>query len=438
MSFRLSKRIKILPGLTLNLSGGGISASVGVRGARVTFGQRGTYGNVGIPGTGVSYRTRLDGPARKLSDREIGASHRRYQARLAHATAVKSVEAEAEAHRQLLDSWKNLPIIPTLEEFRVACFERDFHFQEPPPQPPDLETVADNLRQRLLLESECASRRNIYRGLTLGAGCLVMVGMWKMKLTWLVIVVAIAICGIMLWLERYVSKQVQIRAEAILQQRWPDECSRINGMHGVLCEEFESRRSAAEATWKASELSRAEWARRLFYGDLSALGETFNATFSEIPFPFDTSCDAYFNDATKVYLKLDLPEIEDVVETSLKKVLRDGRIKEVKRRAVEVNLEYARLACGLGILTACEAFTCGPTIQTVEVAAFTQRIKRPGLPPEDCYIYNFEMSRGEAITDQLQACEPVAQIHALGGTIDPDKTGRLKTIQIPWWCIAAP
>lgn len=105
---------------------------------------------------------------------------------------------------------------------------------------------------------------------------------------------------------------------------------------------------------------------------------------------------------------------------------------------MEVNLEYARLACGLGILTACEAFTCGPTIQTVEVAAFTQRIKRPGLPPEDCYIYNFEMSRGEAITDQLQACEPVAQIHALGGTIDPDKTGRLKTIQIPWWCIAAP
>ena len=31
----------------------------------MTFGSRGVYGNVGIPGTGISYRERLDGGGRK-------------------------------------------------------------------------------------------------------------------------------------------------------------------------------------------------------------------------------------------------------------------------------------------------------------------------------------------------------------------------------------
>ena len=55
MDFRLFRRIKIAPGITLNLSKSGLSASAGVRGARVTLGPRGVRRTVGIPGTGISY-----------------------------------------------------------------------------------------------------------------------------------------------------------------------------------------------------------------------------------------------------------------------------------------------------------------------------------------------------------------------------------------------
>lgn len=67
MGFRFSKRISILPGVRLNLSGSGASLSVGPRGASITMGKRGVYGNVGIPGTGLSYRERLDKPSRSSS-----------------------------------------------------------------------------------------------------------------------------------------------------------------------------------------------------------------------------------------------------------------------------------------------------------------------------------------------------------------------------------
>jgi hypothetical protein len=62
MGFRFQKRISILPGVRLNLSKSGASWSIGPRGASVNLGGRGVYGTVGIPGSGLSWRERLDKP----------------------------------------------------------------------------------------------------------------------------------------------------------------------------------------------------------------------------------------------------------------------------------------------------------------------------------------------------------------------------------------
>lgn len=63
MSLRFTRRITIFPGVRLNFSKSGVSLSVGPRGSSVTFGKRGIFGNLGIPGTGLSYRKRLDSPS---------------------------------------------------------------------------------------------------------------------------------------------------------------------------------------------------------------------------------------------------------------------------------------------------------------------------------------------------------------------------------------
>lgn len=56
MGFRFQKRISILPGVRINLSKSGASASLGPRGADVNIGRDGITTNAGIPGTGLSYR----------------------------------------------------------------------------------------------------------------------------------------------------------------------------------------------------------------------------------------------------------------------------------------------------------------------------------------------------------------------------------------------
>ena len=61
MGFRFQKRISILPDVRINLSKGGVSTSLGPRGADVNIGKDGVTANAGIPGTGLSYRQKLGG-----------------------------------------------------------------------------------------------------------------------------------------------------------------------------------------------------------------------------------------------------------------------------------------------------------------------------------------------------------------------------------------
>jgi hypothetical protein len=60
---RLWRRVRVAPGVTLNLSKRGLSTSLGVRGAHVTFGRQGLRRTIGIPGTGIYY-TSLHRPGR--------------------------------------------------------------------------------------------------------------------------------------------------------------------------------------------------------------------------------------------------------------------------------------------------------------------------------------------------------------------------------------
>ena len=60
MSWRFKKRLRIIPGfLWINLSKKGPSSlSVGRRGATMNISPRGHQETIGVPGSGISYRTR--------------------------------------------------------------------------------------------------------------------------------------------------------------------------------------------------------------------------------------------------------------------------------------------------------------------------------------------------------------------------------------------
>jgi Protein of unknown function (DUF4236) len=58
MGFRFRKRIKLFPGLHLNISKRGYSISVGERGLTTNISRKGLRETVSAPGTGISYQTK--------------------------------------------------------------------------------------------------------------------------------------------------------------------------------------------------------------------------------------------------------------------------------------------------------------------------------------------------------------------------------------------
>jgi len=73
MGFRFWRRLKIAPGVTLNLSKSGGSLSFGPRGAKYTIGPRGQRITGGIPGTGLFYTKKI--PSRR-SRRSVRRTNR--------------------------------------------------------------------------------------------------------------------------------------------------------------------------------------------------------------------------------------------------------------------------------------------------------------------------------------------------------------------------
>ena len=71
MAWSYRKRIKVAPGVHLNISKSGVSTSYGMKGMSITSGPRGTYLNTSIPGTGLYNRQKIDSG----SSRSMGSSY---------------------------------------------------------------------------------------------------------------------------------------------------------------------------------------------------------------------------------------------------------------------------------------------------------------------------------------------------------------------------
>lgn len=66
MALKFRKRIKVAPGIHLNISKKGVSTTIGPKGLSVNASKKGVYLNTSIPKTGISSRTKLMDGERKI------------------------------------------------------------------------------------------------------------------------------------------------------------------------------------------------------------------------------------------------------------------------------------------------------------------------------------------------------------------------------------
>jgi tetratricopeptide (TPR) repeat protein len=107
MGFRFFKRVKVLPGVTLNLSKSGVSVSVGPQGAKVTVGSGGANLTLGIPGTGLYWTGKLGDVLGGEPDKDSPKGAARPEAEQAWQDGVAALEQErfADALLPLAQAW---------------------------------------------------------------------------------------------------------------------------------------------------------------------------------------------------------------------------------------------------------------------------------------------------------------------------------------------
>ena len=80
MAWAFRRRIKVIPGVYINLSKSGVSANTGIRGASLTFRSDGVYRNLGLPGTGIYSRQKVGNYGGGALDQEIDQGFAPYEA----------------------------------------------------------------------------------------------------------------------------------------------------------------------------------------------------------------------------------------------------------------------------------------------------------------------------------------------------------------------
>lgn len=126
---RFRKSVKICKVVKLNLSKSGASVSLGGKGLTLNLGGQGARVTVGLPGTGLSYSTKIGGKKKKTTKGKDAAGYgNTTKGELSRNTSAKAngpdekeidrlIEESVEENARFVNIYELAPKVDTLEDF---------------------------------------------------------------------------------------------------------------------------------------------------------------------------------------------------------------------------------------------------------------------------------------------------------------------------------
>ena len=404
MGMRFRKSVKICKGVKMNFSKSGASLSLGGRGHSVNLGGRGAKATVGIPGTGLSYSTKVGG-----SHKSRSSSHKSYASHSgtrSNAVAVPNsvqlkmspdgkveildgrgiVISDQSVIRKIkaTDSYKNM--VKNLEGQRQVMLEQAYNeareennrFIEIHRLSPQVDRqeqyiqILNSLQlpvyQRRQYEIPCPTEATVREQLVQEAkntvrGSIFKVG--KMR-------------------KEYVDANIQSRLDTAISD-WSQDKYAFEQQE-IESEISENERYAAEFNSNRTYLSN------LINGEDEEVSEAVESWISSCELPVEINVDYDWNQNEHVmYLNVDLPEIEDLPENEVVR-LASGNLKEKKKSQATLKQEYVNLVFGLAIFISANIFNASPAIHKIVISGYTQRRNKAG-EVNDEYVYSIKFIR---------------------------------------------
>ena len=391
MALRFRRSVKIAPGLRLNFGKTGMSVSAGVRGASLTFGPKGIYGNCGIPGTGISYRTKLGGDhsSSSYSDGAIpytemavslGLDEKGYIiARDADGNELskKFVKISIDQNPHAVNDWlkeeckkinndvqdileihRKTPPLDSFTSFATRQYPKDI------PHHPHLKPISLLAKifpfMRKKIEADNAYRRT--------------------------------------WYEEQLEK-------------WKEGKS-----------EFEQEEAKRRHDF---EVGRFE--------DTKIMEEFLESVLQDIGWPRETIVDFEIEDGGyKVMVDIDLPEIEDLPDTTAEISTTGRKINFKKRSEAQRRKDYVIHIHGIGFRMVGTVFAALPKCSEIVLSAFSQRTNPATGSIKEEYLYSVRLKKTDWMNINFKNLENVDVVECLGLfeiVRNMTKTGVVKAIE---------
>jgi hypothetical protein len=391
MSFRFRKSISICPGVRINLGKSGVSSvSVGPRGASLSLGQHGTHANLGIPGTGVSYRTRLG----TASGTGTGQKQQHSNSTAANHALVQQIEAVQYEMASILNIHTDTPNVRNAlsleclksEYVSLAC--KPFGLAQPVrPEKPVIPT-----------KPELATS----------------------------------------WFGRFFSSDGSLanKAQALDESicRWEIQNSKdqLNYLkqRTAWATEYAIWKNKKESFRLASVDSENKILQN-FESDDTFFEERLRAALARTVWPRETTIDFEIDSQnTLIKLAVDLPEIEDIPSINYKLNKRGTSMLENPKSPKQLRLEYAKLVHGILLRVTGITFFNLP-FNTVEISGFTQRLDQATGYITDDYILDVGIKREQFLMinfEQLDAINPIETLQRFQLNRNMTATGIFKSL----------
>lgn len=392
MGIRFRKRIKLAPGLHLNLSGSGLSLSAGPRGASMTFGGRGgTYMNTGIPGTGLYARERVGAAPRASNSRASGGSRT--------VTMSIKISVEDDGTVTFRDQAGNLldeRLVKQAKEQQKAAIQGL------------MQTACDEINgnidalEQIHHATPAPDERLTYALAPFGAPKPVEPNPRKY--------------GILAKI--FASKRVPIdRENAEAQAAYQTDLllwTRHRQQH------------------EARELARKVLIEEKVNTELPAMEIVLEESLMDIVWPRETALSSEIRDDGRVVMvDIDLPEIEELPRKTAAMPARGYKLSVKELPVTRHQQLYMRHVHGIGFRIIGEAFSVLPKAEEVVLSGYTQRPDKATGDILDQYLYSVRVNRSDWAGINFANLDDVDPADALGRfeiRRDITKTGLFKGI----------
>jgi hypothetical protein len=397
MGLRFRRSFKLAPGIRMNLGSGGVSWSVGPRGAKVNFSRRGVYGTSSA--FGLSSRQRLDSgnSTRKAPSAPVTYLHVDASVSpegLVILTKADGTQVTGETYVKALKQQKAalLDLLERETEERNALQASIGKLHEQVPNPNDESPFVE-----VPFEEECPAK-------PLEQPAIQETFIHKL------------LPFLRTRLDRSNAQRQRENAEAL--KRWR-----------LVVEEWAKRKSSHEAEQKRI----AKLVRDANNRDRNAMESVLEQRLQAIDWPQETNISFEISeDARGVSLDVDLPEIESMPKEVYIVSRREVRLDTKPSSEKAIRELYMNHVHAVGLRIVGEVFAGLKMCEHITLSGYSQRPDRATGQTVDEYLYSAKILRSQWLKfrfDALSEVDPVAAFDRFDTRRTLSKTGIFKPVE---------